>query len=614
MGILLGIGDRVMGLERTNRIRRMVSSLMVTASEILGSSAWMKGWIDPHGNFHAIPGGLTHEHLARKIWDGKTETEDMASPLWGSKQMYKNGWARVVPYGRDTLSAEVSRGVRSLTYSQLEKLKDLAIEEGMTSIRLDNGNSLTAIWEDEDLLVARSKVGFEFPSQDAMSKYLKDHPKAKKENHWVQDQKPKKNLQENAPKTEEKADDSGKAGKFRVPEHKLLKFEMDGDLGNMDNWRARIVLGNSMGEDKKVGDMDKIGYVAFSTVNDEIVPIARADEHQAGYELLYHLDKNGAIRSRPQDFITLFNGSNYPHCTTKDTKAYASAVKKWLACGGPNVCVHSQKNGKNYVTDMEEYAALGGDVPYEQKGPSKAGREILDHLEGAIGSLREGKDKEALEHAKKLANRLEVFRSYVGYPDVFIDELDKMEKDRDISGLGRAIKAVAKDIWDHLKEERDRKYSYVSGLYGTGDDADKRLEKAAGADTEPPKKEGETERPRLSDVGHNIVSHLEKAAKAGIQEFGRGIDRMKDSAMDLIFYLQPMMEDVDDLGPALERLHRAMAGEDSDEIQQALFSYNGVKNLLHQRLRKLMADGVVKDKHFGDVKSAFEEFERLGQI
>jgi hypothetical protein len=89
---------------------------------------------------------------------------------------------------------------------------------------------------------------------------------------------------------------------------------------------------------------------------------------------------------------------------------------------------------------------------------------------------------------------------------------------------------------------------------------------------------------------------------------------MKDSAMDLILDLQPMMEDVDDLGPALERLHRAMAGEDSDEIQQALFSYNGVKNLLHQRLRKLMADGVVKDKHFGDVKSAFEEFERLGQI
>jgi len=244
-----------------------------------------------------------------------------------------------------------------------------------------------------DLLVmAREVLGFEFPSQDALDKYLKDHPKAKKENHWVKGQKQEKKPQDStAEKTGEKTEDStGK--RFEIPESKLVKYEVKGDLGNIENWKAKIVVGNSLGKKQKVGQMDEVGYVGINTRTNEIVPIARGDEHRSGYELLHHLHEKGAIKGDPQDFITLFDGNNYPHYTTSDTHKYAKAVKKWLAYGGNNVCVHSQgQNGSgNYITDMEEYVALDGKVPYGQKGPSKPAREVLDGLEGAVKGVREG--------------------------------------------------------------------------------------------------------------------------------------------------------------------------------------------------------------------------------
>lgn len=477
----------------------------------------------------------------------------------------------------------------------------------------------------KDLLgMAREVLGYEFPSQNALDKYLKEHPKAKKENHWVEGKKPEKNLQKTEKtKTEEKSEDFG--GKFRVPESKMLKFEMPGDLGDIGKWKAKILLGNSMGKEQKKGDMDDVGYVAISTVNDEIVPIARADEHRSGYELLYHLQDKDVIRGRPQDFITLSDGTNYPHYTTKDTGMYAKAIKKWLEYGGKNVAVHSQGgdgNGpeKHYVTDMEEYAALDGKMPYGQKGPSKAGREIIEHLEGAMGSLRDGKNKEAMEHAKVLADRLDNFSMYTaGWMEAkeFKEVVGKAENDGDVTGLGKAVQGVAKAMMDKLKRERSLPYSYVSGLYGTGDDVDKRLEKAVGAGVEAQK---EDESSGISDTGQNVVGHLEKAAKAVTQGLdmpgtrGGGFDSVSEAAMGLVNELQPMVEDIEGLGSGLEMVQRAVDSGDGDKLQQALFSFNGVKNLLHQRLRKMVKDGVVKDKHFGDVKSAIGEFDRLGQI
>lgn len=480
----------------------------------------------------------------------------------------------------------------------------------------------------ELLAMAREVMGYEFPSKEALDAYLKDHPKADKAKHWVKDQKPEKNPQKSQeaekPKTEEKSVDSGKA-KFRLPEHKLLKLETPGNLGNVEKWKARIVLGNSMTDKKKVGDMDEVGYVAISTRGDEIVPIARADEHRAGYELLHHLHEKGAIRTSPSDFITLFPGNNYPHYSVpaSDYPKYAEAVKKWLAYGGKNVVVHAQKQGagqwsdgkgRDFVTDMEEFAELGGKLPYGQKGPTKAGQKILDDLENAAGSLKSGDSKTAFERTGKLLERLTAFNSYAYRDwdtlDAAKKDFEEAQKERDESKLGRVISKVAKGMQSSLKEERKSDYSYVAGLFGSGDEADKRIEKVAGAEIGPVKKEGE-KRPSISSAGYSVVSSLEKAARAS----NRGdVDRMADAVVELIADLLPMADKIEGLGAALERVHRAADSRDEKELEQALFAFYGLKNLLHNRLRKLQKDGKANDEHFGDVKTALEEFDRLGQI
>ena len=587
----------------TTGSKRITGELLAMARSVIGGA--IKGWVDPHGKYLKVPGGLTHEEFAEKYWVGKGEILDENNPYWGQNRMFANGWFRVVSYGSDSLAAmsypSLNKGLHTLNGSQISTLRDIAIEYGLKTVVMDNGTSPKIVWADEELsMVAKSKIAFEFPSQVAMEKYLKEHPKANPEKHWVKDQKsgtktedtPKQKVQKKVEKTEtqkkivdidpeealgkldeeigkakspkditgkgtgllfhgtikerkidkfdlshgdigvgsdaaaqgkdgiyltddvqaaryfarksgefyelhdekrrDKKDKEGrldaqaisdaawdrlfgpddgnvmatklapdakikelksyprkedveqakkegfdgirfreegmdgvqdyperhlgpsafksnttfvfnldkiqvvknslsldkgkknakpeaKPSQFELPENKALKYETPGNLGNVDKWKAKIVLGNSMGEDKKVGDMDDVGYVGINVRTNEIVPIARADEHQAGHELLYHLADKGMIHGSPEDFVTLYPSTNYPHYSSNNPHQYVEAIKKWLAYGGPNVVVHSVKQNpggwssggeKEYVTDMEEYAEKDGDVPYGQKGPT----------------------------------------------------------------------------------------------------------------------------------------------------------------------------------------------------------------------------------------------------
>ena len=390
--------------ERTKNVAR---ELLVMAKSLLGGE--IKGWIDPHGKYFEVLGGMTHENFARKYW-GLRGGIDESNPYAGSDKMYELGWFRVVPYGSDALSAmsmpSIPQSLHYLNDIQIRMLRDMAIKHGMTRVVLDNGGAWKTVWSDDSLdMVAHSKTAFEFPSEDALKKYLKDHPKAKPDNHWVKDQKSEKKTDDSTQKVQkkvEKTETRGKSvdfGKYEITENKALKYETPGDLGNVKKWKAKIILGNSMAKGKKIGDMDDVGYVGINTRTNEIVPIARADEHQAGHELLYHLAKKGMIKGNPADFVTLYPGTNYPHYSSNNTHQYVEAIKKWLAYGGPNGAVHSvatpqggwsSGREKEYITDMEEYAAKDGDVDYGQKGPTKPAKELLDNMEGGDRGSKEG--------------------------------------------------------------------------------------------------------------------------------------------------------------------------------------------------------------------------------
>lgn len=260
--------------------------------------------------------------------------------------------------------------------------------------------------------IASRVVAYEFPTQDALKEYLKKHPKADKAKHWVK-KDGEKPVEEKVPveKTKEKPEPEAK-GKFKIPEHKSLKYETSGDLSNVGNWKAKIVLGNCMAGNLKVGDMDEVGYVAINLKTDEIVPITRSDEHWAGYELLWHLYDRGIIKSKPEDFITLFPGNNYPDYTVseKDSGKYVGAVKKWLSYGGRSGSIVMTKI--SCVTDMEEYVKLNGKLPDKPKEPMKPGREILDLAEGLKEDLSSGSE-DAFDKASKLADRMDDFSFHV---------------------------------------------------------------------------------------------------------------------------------------------------------------------------------------------------------
>lgn len=96
---------------------------------------------------------------------------------------------------------------------------------------------------------------------------------------------------------------------FNVPQGTSRNFQITSNINEADKWKAKILIGNSMEEGKKVGDWDDVGYIMISLKDNTIIPIARSDEHHRGYDLLsdfYHLNYN--------DYYALWvYGKNYPY-------------------------------------------------------------------------------------------------------------------------------------------------------------------------------------------------------------------------------------------------------------------------------------------------------------
>ena len=75
---------------------------------------------------------------------------------------------------------------------------------------------------------------------------------------------------------------------FTIPEKLQKYYNIEGNISNIYEWRAKIILNNSS-SNLKIGDYDNVGYIMINHNNSDIIPIARSDEHQRGEELLYHL-------------------------------------------------------------------------------------------------------------------------------------------------------------------------------------------------------------------------------------------------------------------------------------------------------------------------------------
>lgn len=125
---------------------------------------------------------------------------------------------------------------------------------------------------------------------------------------------------------------------FVIPANISSNYETPGGLDNVQNWKAKVYLNNNGTGKTKVGDMDKVGYIAVDPTSSNIIPIARADEHHNGMDLIGHLISKKIIPK--EAYITLWPHSTsyvYGHQSAKYMQDTIAAYKKWLAYGGKDI-------------------------------------------------------------------------------------------------------------------------------------------------------------------------------------------------------------------------------------------------------------------------------------
>ncbi len=131
-------------------------------------------------------------------------------------------------------------------------------------------------------------------------------------------------------------------------------------------------MANSSNDPKKsLGTMDDVGYVMICLTDNTIVPIARDDEHNLGWDMMHDLGIDG-------DFIPVYHGNNYVH-RTKDVEPFRAATKKWLSYGGPDGIVNIYPGQREQgILSMKAFAKNGIKNMLPRKGHvSEAGMKII---------------------------------------------------------------------------------------------------------------------------------------------------------------------------------------------------------------------------------------------
>lgn len=171
---------------------------------------------------------------------------------------------------------------------------------------------------------------------------------------------------------------------FQIPAKIAKNYKSSNTLANISDWRAKIILANSAPKGTKIGDWDEIGYVGISLKSNIIVPIARADEHQNGYELIQHLINKSLIP--PEQYTTINPYGGYFHGRKEEVEAY----KKFREYGGKNILVkpiydadHIPYSSIDDIVSMENPYARHYSEKREARqhhGISPVGKRILESL------------------------------------------------------------------------------------------------------------------------------------------------------------------------------------------------------------------------------------------
>ncbi len=124
---------------------------------------------------------------------------------------------------------------------------------------------------------------------------------------------------------------------FIIPKAIKKHGVFPGDLSNARSWKTIVYEANS-GDETMVGQLDQVRYVMISIDSNVIVPIAIADEHKTGYEVMYTFIQKKIVPD--EDYVSMDSWGNTYVYNEEHIERVRSILPKFFAYGGnPNLTV-----------------------------------------------------------------------------------------------------------------------------------------------------------------------------------------------------------------------------------------------------------------------------------
>jgi hypothetical protein len=201
-----------------------------------------------------------------------------------------------------------------------------------------------------------------------------------------------------------------------IPVKYLPFVDGSGDLGNVKNWKVQVQMGNSVGRgEPDVGGWGKVGYVFINPTTGEVVPVARSDEHRAGWDLMHELNGKKVVKNL-KDFNNIYIHGTHVY-TGEDYDAYRKMFQFWLDHGGEDIKVELYRSGRGgnetFLGTLSDFIAEKDFTP-KKNVISKPGKELIAALESFAKMVTQAlKNPRMEDQAVKLAQRvLDVLKRY----------------------------------------------------------------------------------------------------------------------------------------------------------------------------------------------------------
>lgn len=232
-------------------------------------------------------------------------------------------------------------------------------------------------------------------------------------------------------------------------------YQITDSIRDLKKWRAMTYVDNNAG--KGIGQMDEVGYIMISLVDNTIVPIARGDEHHEGMDLLYTFmegDRKLGIKPMnidPEQFVPISHTSNYIY-RREDGPKLAKALRKYLAYGGRDGMVTGTSDMRGKTMHASEFVAAEGhffEIVHGELAPiGKRIYEMFKKLADMISAAHDNDDRiklqpifrEALMICKYLGSdylfmKMGVFKMMQDAPKT----IRELQKNNDLQGLREYI-------------------------------------------------------------------------------------------------------------------------------------------------------------------------------